>query len=379
MAPVVIIGGGIGGLGAALALTAAGYDAAVYEAHPHTGADLGAFLTLASNGMRALLQVGAAEPVAAAGFELTELAALNADGTERGVAPLSGRTDPLTRYRCLRRAELRAVLHAEVERRGIPVHHGKRLTGITEDDDGVTAEFADGDTARGVLLVAADGLNSVARGVLDAGAPPPRYAGQRVFYGYTPAPDPRPASGPRITMIAGSAAAFGFAVSPAGETYWFARVPYDEPPADTPGPLAPVLEPLLRPDATPAADLVAASTELLATNAYDLPDVPRWRTSRTILLGDAAHAASPATGQGASMALEDAIVLAKALRAEPVPDALATYERVRRPRVSRNIATSARLTATRPGTGRMTRPSVSFRDEDPEVVRLLDWDTPLPA
>lgn len=377
MGPVLIIGAGIGGLGAALALTAAGCDAAVYEAHPHTGDDLGAFLTLASNGMRALLQVDAAEPVAAAGFELTELAALNADGTERGVVPLSGRTDPLTRFRCLRRADLCAVLHAEVLRRGIPVHHGKRLTAITEDEAGVTAEFADGDAARGVLLVAADGLNSVARDVLDAGAPPPRYAGQRVFYGYTPALNPPLPTGPRITMIAGSTAAFGYAVSPAGETYWFARVPTGEPAPDTPGPLAPVLESLLRPDATPAADLAAASTELMATNAYDLPDVPRWRTNRTILLGDAAHAASPATGQGASMALEDAIVLAKALRAEPIPEALATYERVRRPRVSRNIATSARLTAAKPGTGRVTRPSVSFRDEDPEVVALLDWDTPL--
>jgi len=376
--PVLIIGGGVGGLGAALALTKAGYDAAVYEAHPRTGEDIGAFLTLASNGMRALAAVDAAEPVAAAGFELTELAALDADGTERGVVPLSGHADPLTRFRCLRRAELCEVLRAEVARRGIAVHHGKRLTGLAEDADGVTAVFADGTTARGALLVAADGLNSAARTLLDAGAPPPRYAGQRVYYGYTPGLRPRPANGPRITMIAGSAAAFGFAVSPAGDTYWFARVSGDAPAADTGEPLAPILEPLLRPDATPAADLVAAATSLMATNAYDLPEVPRWRTARTLLLGDAAHAASPATGQGASMALEDAIVLAKSLRAEPIPTALATYERIRRPRVTHNITTSARLTSAKPTPHHQPRPRPNFRGEDPAVLALLNWHTELP-
>ena len=130
MGPVLIIGGGVGGLGAALALTAAGYDAA---------------------------------------------------GAELGLAPLSGHEHPLTRYRCLRRADLCAVLHAEAVRRGVPIRHGARLTGIEEDADGVTATFADGSTARGALLVAADGLHSVTRTLLDPGTAAPRYTGQRVY------------------------------------------------------------------------------------------------------------------------------------------------------------------------------------------------------
>jgi 2-polyprenyl-6-methoxyphenol hydroxylase-like FAD-dependent oxidoreductase len=119
-----------------------------------------------------------------------------------------------------------------------------------------------------------------------------------------------------------------------------------------------------------------------------VPDLPRWYGRRMLLVGDAAHAASPATGQGASMALEDAVVLAKALRAAGtggLDAAVATYQRIRRPRVETNTATSTRLTAARPGsaplpgppsTPRSTPPPASPR-QDGELMRQLDWDEPL--
>jgi 2-polyprenyl-6-methoxyphenol hydroxylase-like FAD-dependent oxidoreductase len=111
----------------------------------------------------------------------------------------------------------------------------------------------------------------------------------------------------------------------------------------------------------------------MVTNARDLPTVSRWRTARTLLIGDAAHAASPATGQGASMALEDAVVLAKALRAAP-STALEAYERLRRPRVELNVANSARLTA-----GGAPRRSSGEPAGIPteELARQLDWAGPL--
>lgn len=393
MGPVLIIGGGVGGLGAALALTAAGYDAAVYEAHPRTGEDIGAFLTLASNGMRALAAFGAAEAVAGRGFELTELRVLDSSGAELGLVPLSGHEHPLTRYRCLRRADLCAALHAEAVRRGIPIHHDTRLTGVTEDEAGVTATFADGRTERGALLVGADGLHSITRTLLDPGVAAPRYAGQRVYYGYTTDHPSRPL--PRITMIRGSTVAFGYAVSPAGETYWFARVPSPGPESNPEGAAEGAAEGVaesapegdrgvdrddliarLRPDATPAADIVAATPAPMMTLARDLPEVPNWGNARTLLIGDAAHAASPATGQGASMALEDAVILAKSLRDRPtLQESLETYELLRRPRVDNNIAVSARLTAGRPQPP--TRPS--FPQEDQAVIHLLDWESPLPT
>jgi 2-polyprenyl-6-methoxyphenol hydroxylase-like FAD-dependent oxidoreductase len=376
---ILVIGGGVGGLSAALALHKAGAEVTVYEAHPASGDDIGAFLTLATNGMIALAQVDAARPVADAGFPLTSMRVTGADGAALATVPLGRHDEPLARYRCLRRAELCAALRAEVLRRGIPVRHGRRLVSVTEGPDEVVARFADDDGAAGDLLVAADGLNSATRAVVDPDCGPPRYAGQRVFYGYTTTAYGEPE---RIEMIRGSAAAFGHAVSRAGETYWFARVAGA---ALTPGELADGspgawrehLLPLLRPDATAAADIVAATGErLMATNAWDLPPGGRWRTARTLLIGDAAHAASPATGQGASMAMEDAVVLAKALRDAPSTEAaLEAYERLRRPRVELNTATSARLTAGRASARRPGGEPAGIPDE--EVVRTLDWSAPL--
>ena len=196
-------------------------------------------------------------------------------------------------------------------------------------------------------------------------------------------------------MIPGSTAAFGFAVSPAGQTYWFARVPGEKPlrateiAATTSAQWRDLLVRLLRKDSTPAADIVAATKqELLVTNARDLPGLDQWRTERMIMIGDAAHAASPATGQGASMAIEDAVVLAKALRdTENLSDGLALYEQIRRPRVTANIANSARMTVNRMPDReqraidnevirqRQSQPSPRLADDD--LLRQIDWHTAL--
>lgn len=403
---ILIIGGGIAGSATALALHKAGFEIAVYEAHPDSGADIGAFLTLASNGMRALAQFDAARAVAESGtgFPLTGMQIIDAAGAQIADVPLGEYENPLAAFRCLRRADLGAALQAEVRDRGIPIRQGSRLEALTEDktDAGearVSARFADGHFAIGDLVVGADGLNSTTRSLIDPAATAPRYAGQRVFYGYTTeaTPPSRPA---RITMIRSDTAAFGYAVSPAGETYWFARVASpavtaEEIAGTTPQQWRDRLVPILRRDSTPAADIVAATSEqLMVTNAWDLPPGMAWRTGGVLLLGDAAHAASPATGQGASMALEDAVVLAKALRDAPdTATALAAYERLRRPRVERNITVSAQLTAGRTpspaagppsappagtvGSGATQADRAAARVDD-EVLQLLDWDTPLP-
>ena len=89
-----------------------------------------------------------------------------------------------------------------------------------------------------------------------------------------------------------------------------------------------------------------------------MPVVPTWHRDSMVIIGDAAHATSPSSGQGASLAIENAIVLAKCLRdCDGVPNALATYERLRRTRVERVVAYSARVSQSKtPGTvGRWLR------------------------
>ncbi|WP_405865083.1 MULTISPECIES: FAD-dependent oxidoreductase [unclassified Streptomyces] len=378
MARVLVIGGGIAGTATALALRKAGFDVSVYEAHPDSAEDLGAFLTLASNGMRALAQIDASPAVTALGFPLTSMRVLDDTGAELAQVPLGEAADPLLQYRCLRRGDLNAALQAEAAHRGIVIRHGARLASVQEGTDSVTAHFTDGSTATGDLLLGADGLSSTVR-QLTAPDTQPLYAGQRVFYGYTDAaPRPEPHTG--ITMVRGSTAAFGYAVSPDGETYWFARVAGDPLPADeiehgSPAGWRELLVPLLRKDATPAADIVAATgDDVMVTNSTEIPTGTPWRSGRTLLIGDAAHAASPATGQGASMALEDAVVLAKCLRDAPDTEAaLSLYEELRRPRVEHNITVSGNISRGTPSPP-ANRGTAAPRPGDDELARLLEWD-----
>ncbi|MEY9996446.1 2-polyprenyl-6-methoxyphenol hydroxylase-like FAD-dependent oxidoreductase [Streptomyces sp. V4I8] len=381
----IVIGGGIAGAGAALALHKAGFDVTVHEAHPDSAEDIGAFLTLASNGMRALAQVDASAAVTAIGFPLTSMRVLDDTGAEMAQVPLGEAGTPHLRYRCLRRGDLNAALQAEVTRRGIGIHHGTRLVSVENGPDAVTAHFADGTTATGDLLIGADGLNSTVRRLISPDLRP-SYSGQHVFYGCT---GEAPGAGlpETITMVRGSSVVFGYAVSPEGETYWFARVT-DAPLAadalaeDTPARWRDLLLPLLRKDTTPAADLVAATPDrLMVTNATELPTGTPWRSGRTLVIGDAAHAASPATGQGASMALEDAVVLAKSLRDAPDTEAaLALYERLRRPRVEHNITVSGNIsrgTHTPSGPAPGPRGASAERPGDDELIRQLEWGTDL--
>lgn len=378
MTRILVIGGGIAGTATALALHKAGFDVAVHEAHPDTAEDIGAFLTLASNGMRALAQLDATDAVTALGFPLRSMRVLDGQGGEMAHVSLGEADDASLRYRCLRRGELNAALQAEVFRRGIELSHGARLVSVENGPSNVTVRFADGGVATGDLLIGADGLNSAVRQAIAPGADPV-YAGQSVFYGYThsaPAADTG-----HITMVRGSSAAFGYAVSPDGETYWFTRVAGQALSAEELGHPAPSrwrqqLVELLGQDATPAAGIVAASTDgIMATNATEIPPGTPWRSGRTLIIGDAAHAASPATGQGASMALEDAVILAKSLRDAPDPDsALFLYEACRRPRVEHNITASGEIsrgTRTPARTGRTPSPQ---RPGDDTLARQLDWD-----
>ncbi|PSK88075.1 2-polyprenyl-6-methoxyphenol hydroxylase-like FAD-dependent oxidoreductase [Murinocardiopsis flavida] len=381
MVDVLVVGGGIAGTAAALALRKAGADVAVHEAHPDSGDDIGAFLTLAGNGMTALAQFGADAEVARHGFALTAMRVSDAGGAELATSPLGHPGDPLSRYRCLRRAALCRALRTEARRQGIPVHQGRRLSTAVERADGVTAAFADGSTATADLLVGADGLGSAVRPLIDPATVPRRYAGQNVFYGYATRADP-PHEPERIEMIRGSGSSFGYAVSPEGETSWFARLPGPELSAAAIGGAAPghwrrhLLEALAA-DATPAAAIVAATDgPAMVTNAYDLPVGGVWHTRRMVVIGDAAHAASPATGQGASMALEDAVVLAKALRdADGTAAALAAYDRRRRDLVEGNTRRSAQLTRSPAGRPPPDRPSTTG-DRPPD--RHIAWDEPLP-
>jgi 2-polyprenyl-6-methoxyphenol hydroxylase-like FAD-dependent oxidoreductase len=339
-----VVGAGIAGSAAALALHGVGAEVVVNEAHPDASTDAGAFLTLAENGMRALQAIGAGEAVRRASAPLRTMLVSDGAGTELASRSLGEPGGPGFRY--LTRARLCAVLQDEVRRRGIPLRHGERLVATAPDGDGIEALFADGTRVRGDLLIGADGLRSSVRTQLDPGAAPPRYIGSQIFYGATPGTPPG-APTDRFHFVRGSVA-FGSIATEREGTWWFARVigpelTPDQLAAGTTDSWSAHLTDVLSAEPGPQA-IVRAADRVLVTNAYDLANVRVWHRDRALIIGDAAHAASPATGQGASMALEDAVALAEAIRESDSPDAaFAAYEERRRAPVEANTAASARM------------------------------------
>jgi 2-polyprenyl-6-methoxyphenol hydroxylase-like FAD-dependent oxidoreductase len=360
----LIIGGGVAGPVTAMALQRAGIEAVVYEAHVPTGGEAGSYLTVATNGLDALRAIGADGPVLAAGFPTPTNLLLGATGRRLGAVSNGGVLADGTVSHTVRRARLYQALHDEAAARGIRVEHGRRLVGAEATaGGGVVASFADASRATGDLLVGADGVHSVTRRLLDPAAPAGRYVGLVNFGGYTRGADDSIEPGV-WHMIFGRRAFFGYAADPAGGTVWFANVPR---PAVTPDERAATsadqwrrqLAELFAGDAGPAARLIeSGELELAGDNTHDLQKVPTWHRGSMVIVGDAAHAPSPTSGQGASMAAEDGVVLAQCLRDLPtVPDALAAYEHRRRGRVQRIVAQGARTSSAKtPGrVGRVVR------------------------
>ncbi|WP_329144202.1 FAD-dependent monooxygenase [Streptomyces sp. NBC_01456] len=352
MAKALIIGGGIAGAVTAMALQKADIDAEIFEAHPSGADDVGAFLVVFANGLEALRVIDAHGPVVAHSFPARRVEFFDGSGERLGARPIAGAAQGAgLGPRILRRATLSQVLHAEAARRGIAVRHGKRLVGAetvaSAEGTRVIATFADGSRAEGDVLIGADGLHSVTRGLIDPAAPRPRYTGQDTVCGYVRDTEiPLPPD--TCTLIRGKRAFFGCTRAPDGAVWWFAHVPGTEldrfdPPAVTPGAWRERVADLFADDDTPAAALVRASGDrVIASGAYDLATIATWHTDTMVVLGDAAHAAAPHAAQGASMAIEDALVLARCLRDRPdAQRAFAAYEELRRERVERVVAASA--------------------------------------
>jgi FAD-dependent urate hydroxylase len=379
----LIIGGGIAGPATAMALQKAGIDAVVYEAHPTSADGNGVFLTLASNGIDALRILDMDNP---AGFVTPGITLRSWTGKRLGET----RTGPTSRT--IKRADLYRSLHDEALARGIHIEHGKRLVDATDTGDGVRAVFADGSEVTGDVLIGCDGVHSTVRRLIDPNAPAPTYSGLITNGGYARGVrvDSEPGS---YEMIFGRRAFFGYAAAPDGEVWWFANLPRPAEPAR--GELRAVsgeewrsrLLKLFADDAGPAIPLIQATPEMLAmTPIHAIPHLPVWRRGRMIVIGDAAHAPSPTSGQGASLSIEDSVVLAKCLRDLPdAPAAFARFEAIRRPRAERIIKWAARINNSK-AAGPVARvfrdamlPTILKMTADSKALREqydyhIDWD-----
>ncbi|HWP60418.1 MAG TPA: FAD-dependent monooxygenase [Candidatus Acidoferrales bacterium] len=335
----IVVGGGIGGLSAAIALERTGANAHVYEAatelRPH-----GAGILVPPNALAVLARLGLARPVVDAGIaiERAELREVNgaclvaldaARFAERWQHPMTA----------IRRSALQEILLSALKPDAL--HLGKRLVDFEESGGSVRARFADQSAAEGKILIAADGIHSTVRRRLFPEISL-RNAGQTCFRGLARF---RLARGLEKTAreIWGGKYRFGFSAVGDGEVYWFAPVSLSRNLRLNGGDLKAKLLEAYRVFLRPVCDVIAATEPgaIIQTDLVDFVPGDRWHAGKVVLLGDAAHGATPNLGQGGAQAIEDALCLALKLRAMGFSaSAFEAYERVRAPRAKKIVRLS---------------------------------------
>lgn len=365
MRTAIVVGGGIGGLGAAIGLRQRGWEVTVLERRA-SAATAGAGLVLQANGMRCLDALGVGAAVRAGGRPDSGGGTRTSGG--RWLARIDG--DVLAEALGTSAVGIhRAVLHT-ILLDALPsgtVHCGATVTGVTED--GTVTHVSDGEprTRRADLVVGADGINSAVRTALWPRHPGPAGVGVVAWRGVTREPWPGDID---VAISWGRGEEFGIVPLLDGRVYWFAAAPSAANPS---------LRGFGAWHAPVPAVLAATDPGAVLHDELRCLDVPLTSFVRgnVALLGDAAHAMTPNLGQGANQALEDAVVLAAA-------GSLADYDRERRPRsqkvarASRRIGRLSQITnpvavAVRNALVRVTPPRVALRS----MAKYADWTPPV--
>lgn len=342
----LVIGAGIAGPVAAAALLKAGIDATVCEAYPQPSDGIGGSLALEPNGLAALGVIGADHEVTAAAQPITRAVMTISDKPAVEVPRPAG----LPPRQLIERGKLHRVLRDVAEAAGARFEYGKRLVAVEECRAGITAEFADGTSETGDILIGADGVKSRVRTLIHPSAPTAKYTGLLGFEGVADVDvDLDPGT---MVFAFGRRAYYLYWMRQDGRIGWGANLPSTQYVSIGDARKVPVgrWHQILRDtyaDDIPGSMLTAATAEadLGSVGAlHIMPPVPRWHRGRMVLVGDSVHAPSNSTGQGASLAIESAVQLARCLRDIPdVASAFATYERLRRGRVEKIAARGARI------------------------------------
>ncbi|BAY91337.1 monooxygenase FAD-binding protein [Microchaete diplosiphon NIES-3275] len=334
----MIIGAGPGGLTAAIALSQAGFEPVIYE-QANEMREIGSGLTLWPNAMCALEQLGLAEAVQAVSLPFSGIAMRS----WRGELLFDVVHQPEENFGvygvAIHRAELLNVLLGALNRTAITF--GTRCISYHQDDQQVSAIFDRGLEVSGDILIGADGIKSVIRAQLFK-ATPLQYAGYTVWRGVT-----QFKLGNLIGLTSlGRGAQFGLFPMTQDRVYWFACANALAGDLDWDVGRKQELLERFRDWHEPIAAVIAATDEsaILRNDIYDLDPLEQWSDKRVVLLGDAAHPATPNLGQGVCQAIEDAVVLKNCLQAVPeIALALKAYESRRIPRTSEIVMQSRRM------------------------------------
>lgn len=346
MTTVAIVGGGVGGLTASIALRRYGIASTIYEQAPEFSR-VGADLNLTPNAVNALDGLGLGEHVRETAARPTfRISRVWDTGEETSRLPMSD--DAERRYGSpqltIHRADLLDALLSAID--PTDIHFGRHLAELGSDGVGNELHFADGSHERCDVVIGADGIHSVVREQL-FGPDNPEYTGIVAYRAVIPASRlPDVANLDAFTKWWGPDPATQLVVFPlnrGNDIFVFATVAQDEWSEESwtaPGDMSELRERYagFHPEARALLD--ACDTVLKSALRVRDP-LPIWTKGTVTLLGDACHPMTPFMAQGAGMAIEDAVVLARALASEPLDDrasveaALARYERARRDRTAK--------------------------------------------
>jgi 2-polyprenyl-6-methoxyphenol hydroxylase-like FAD-dependent oxidoreductase len=348
----LIIGAGIAGPVAAILLRRAGIESAIYEAWPYSKG-IGGGLQITPNGMHVMDEIGLADELISRGsiaesFDFhsqggEKLGSINRDMERRFGQPAVN----------VCRATLNEMLIDKAWCACVSLYFDKRLIKIEDrGDQPVIAYFADGTTAEGDFLIGADGVHSVTRRQVVPDGPKPFNTGLIGFGGFVPHAvlDAQPV-GRRVHTTFGQSGFFGYGYcspDPKDGVMWWSTQPAHGMDAAMFRALdARTLKQHLRGfhrgwhDPIPA--IIEAAENIVVTDTLDVATLPTWSRKRSLLIGDAAHATSPHAGQGASLALEDAMRLARLMQeGQELTATFQAFEAERRPRAEKIVAIARR-------------------------------------
>jgi 2-polyprenyl-6-methoxyphenol hydroxylase-like FAD-dependent oxidoreductase len=336
----IIIGGGIGGLCAAIALRSRGIDAEVYEKSA-VHKEVGAGISLWPNAVKALVRLGLGDALDSINFAPEHFALRRQNGATISVTDSMEMKNRFgSGVTVLHRADLLAML---AERLGTDhIHLGHECSGFDEDQNGVAVKFTNSEAVKGDILIGADGIRSAVKTLLGH-HDPLRYSGYTAWRGVAQFDHSNFTPGETW----GRGKRFGMLPIQNGRVYWYATANVPEHESDPPeGPEALLLS-LFRAWHEPIEKLIRATGAIiLRHDVYDRRPLRSWGRGRVTLLGDAAHPMTPNLGQGACQGIEDAMELARQLAVGPdIERSLRTYEAARIPRTARIVVESRRLGA----------------------------------
>jgi 2-polyprenyl-6-methoxyphenol hydroxylase-like FAD-dependent oxidoreductase len=348
----LIIGAGIAGPVTAIFLRRAGFDVQLFEAWPYS-TGIGGGLQIAPNGMHVLAEIGLADEMIAAGsvceaFEFltqsgSRIASINRNMKQRFGQPAVN----------MCRSALMEALVNKAWSENVELHFEKRLARIEDRaDQPVVVHFTDGTSAEGDFVIGADGVHSAVRQHVIPDGPRPFDTGLIGFGGFVPRVLIEDFGvGQRVIATFGRSGFFGYGFSstdPETGAMWWSTQPSHGVDAAT---FRAMDQDMMRRHLLdfhagwhdPIPRILQAADDIAVTDTLDVATLPTWSRGRTLLIGDAAHATSPHAGQGASLALEDAMRLGRlmALRKE-LRETFQAFEEERRGRAEKIVAIARR-------------------------------------